>query len=66
MKECPDNSEPQCCGTPQSSNFCYEFWERVAIDKDEKHLTLADELAAEEQAKRQTYALICSKCPNRK
>lgn len=65
MSACQD-SQPACCGDPKTPNFCYEFWERVSIDKGEVHLTLADESAAEEQAKLQSQQILCSICKHRK
>ena len=57
-----DSIENKCEGDPSTDTFCYEFWERVAIDMEDNHLTIADEKAAEFTSKRITRATLCEKC----
>lgn len=61
-----DSIENNCEGNPSSGVCCYEFWERVAIDMGENHLTLAEEQTAEFTAKRMARETLCSKCKKQK
>ena len=63
MNDLPDN---QCEGHPYKETFCYEFWERVAIDTGDEHLTLAEEKAAEFDAIISTRKKLCAQCKKQK
>lgn len=52
-------------GNPKTDKFCYEFWERVAIDMGESYETDTQKRDAELNAIIRTRRDFCSKCERR-